>query len=121
MNEIDRVFNGLVKTPVYPSQGKKDSVRLTTAAVSPFEEAWRKHKEALRACLNGLPVNSRQWMDLRYVQDLSAQKIASRLGLDAQAVTAALNRTRRELEDDLLRKLNTPPKLPEQGQGSVPV
>ena len=113
VNEIDKTFNAMVKTPVHPALGKKDSVRMTATAVSPLEEAWRKNKDALRRCLKNLPVNARQWLDLRYVQDLSAQKIAARLGLDAQTVTAALNRNRRELEADLQRKLAEPPPPPE--------
>jgi RNA polymerase sigma factor (sigma-70 family) len=119
VDEIDKTFNAMVKTPVNPALGKKDSVRMTATAVSPLEEAWRKNKDALRRCLKNLPVNARQWMDLRYVQDLNAQKIAARLGMDTQTVTTALNRTRRELEVDLQRKLAEPPPPPELQPGAV--
>jgi RNA polymerase sigma-70 factor (ECF subfamily) len=54
--------------------------------------------DALKCCLQRLPVRQRDLLSLRYWRGLSIKEIAARLGQEAGATYAALSRIRKALE-----------------------
>ncbi|TWU58385.1 sigma-70 family RNA polymerase sigma factor [Rubripirellula reticaptiva] len=64
-----------------------------------------RRREALEACLNGLPENSRRLLDLRYVDDLSASQVAESIGSTTGSVRVLLSRARNALADCVQRRL----------------
>jgi RNA polymerase sigma-70 factor, ECF subfamily len=64
---------------------------------------------ALRDCLRSLPGTSRELLRQRYVEDLSAGAIGSRLGWKSNHVRQALLRLRRALLGCIVRRLGMEP------------
>jgi RNA polymerase sigma factor (sigma-70 family) len=56
-----------------------------------------EEKSVLKRCLERLPVKSRQLVDWHYYLELSSVEIASRVGMNADAVRRALFRLRQQL------------------------
>lgn len=68
---------------------------------------WRVRREALSECIQGLPERSRKLLSLKYVDALSAERIAGQLKQSAAAILMALSRLRRALRDCAMEKLRT--------------
>lgn len=64
-----------------------------------------RRREALETCLDGLPAKSRRLLDLRYVDDLSAEDMAKSVGSTAGSVRVLLTRARSALSDCVQRRL----------------
>ncbi len=66
----------------------------------------RSHRrEALDACLDELPAKSRQLLDLRYVDELSAEETARAVGSTSGSVRVLLSRVRTVLASCIERRL----------------
>lgn len=66
----------------------------------------RSHRrEALEACLEELPPRSRRLLDLRYVDDLSADEMAQETGTTSGSVRVLLSRVRTALANCIERRL----------------
>lgn len=66
---------------------------------------WRVRREAVSECLQELPPRSRQLLQLKYEQGLSADGVAETLRQSSAAVLMALSRLRRLLRECAQRKL----------------
>jgi len=64
-------------------------------------------REALEACLDGLPEKSRRMLELRYVDELSAAEVALEIGSTSGSVRVLLTRVRAALADCIQRRLVT--------------
>jgi RNA polymerase sigma-70 factor (ECF subfamily) len=62
-------------------------------------------EQALRQCLETLPLADRQLVQLRYFADLAVQEIATQLGRSADAIYKATNRIRWRLYECIKRRL----------------
>ncbi len=62
-------------------------------------ERWAQRKAALRGCLKELPSQLKQIVDLKYLENLSLDEIAQRLGHERTHVEDALLRARSELQN----------------------
>ena len=62
-------------------------------------------REALEACLDDLPSKSRRILDLRYVEELSADEVARTIGSTNGSVRVRLSRVRTVLADCVQRRL----------------
>ena len=62
-------------------------------------------REALEACLESLPPKSRQLLDLRYVEELSADEAAEKIGSTSGSVRVLLSRVRTVLASCIERRL----------------
>lgn len=68
----------------------------------------RSHRrEALELCLDDLPPKSRQLLELRYIEDLSAAETARDLGSTPGSVRVLLSRVRTVLANCIERRLAT--------------
>ena len=66
----------------------------------------RSHRrEALEACLDELPPRSRRLLDLRYVEELSADEMAQETGSTSGSVRVLLSRVRTALASCIERRL----------------
>ena len=66
----------------------------------------RSHRrEALEACLDELPPRSRRLLDLRYVEELSAEQMARETGSTSGSVRVLLSRARTVLASCIERRL----------------
>jgi RNA polymerase sigma-70 factor (ECF subfamily) len=66
----------------------------------------RSHRrEALEACLDELPPRSRRLLDLRYVEELSADEMAQETGSTSGSVRVLLSRVRTVLANCIQRRL----------------
>ena len=66
----------------------------------------RSHRrEALEACLDELPPKSRRLLDLRYVEELSADEMAQETGSTSGSVRVLLSRVRSVLANCIQRRL----------------
>ena len=63
--------------------------------------------KALRGCLDGLPRDSRQILDLRYSEERPCTEIAQSLGLGLEAVYQRLSRLHRALKQCTEQRLAT--------------
>jgi RNA polymerase sigma-70 factor (ECF subfamily) len=68
-------------------------------------EGRNQRREALEACLDGLPEKSRRMLELRYVEELSAAEVASEIGSTSGSVRVLLTRVRSALADCIQRRL----------------
>jgi len=66
-----------------------------------------ERREALEYCLDELPPKSRRLLDLRYVDELSAEKAAKEIGSTSGSVRVLLSRVRTALADCIERRLAT--------------
>lgn len=66
-----------------------------------------QRREALEACLDGLPEKSRRMLELRYVDELSAAEVAREIGSTSGSVRVLLTRVRAALADCIQRRLAT--------------
>ena len=64
-----------------------------------------QRREALEACLEALTPKSRQVLDLRYVEELSAEEAAQRVGSTSGSVRVLLTRIRTSLAGCIERRL----------------
>ncbi|MEM8671677.1 MAG: sigma-70 family RNA polymerase sigma factor [Planctomycetota bacterium] len=64
-------------------------------------------REALEACLDELPPKSRRILDLRYVEERSAEETARRIGSTSGSVRVLLSRVRTVLATCIERRLAT--------------
>jgi RNA polymerase sigma-70 factor (ECF subfamily) len=62
-------------------------------------------REALEACLDELPPKSRRLLDLRYVEELSAEETARKLSSTSGSVRVLLSRVRSVLANCIERRL----------------
>ena len=62
-------------------------------------------REALEACLEELPPKSRRLLDLRYVEELSAEEMAQETGSTSGSVRVLLSRVRTALASCIERRL----------------
>lgn len=62
-------------------------------------------REALEVCLKQLPFRSRQLLDLRYVDELSASEMARKTGATTGSVRVLLSRVRSVVADCIERRL----------------
>jgi RNA polymerase sigma-70 factor (ECF subfamily) len=62
-------------------------------------------REALEACLDELPPKSRRLLDLRYVEELSAEETALEIGSTSGSVRVLLSRVRTVLASCIERRL----------------
>ena len=62
----------------------------------------------LETCLDRLPPRSKQLVTLRYLEELTAEEIATRLGSKGAAIRVALQRIREQLHDCVSKKLVEP-------------
>ncbi|MBI1367870.1 MAG: sigma-70 family RNA polymerase sigma factor [Planctomycetes bacterium] len=63
--------------------------------------------EALRACLNQLSERSRRIVRMRYVDNLTGQRLADAVGRSSNTVSVALSRIHRYLADCVTRRLES--------------
>lgn len=68
-------------------------------------EGRSRRREALDACLNELPAKSRRLLDLRYVDELSAEQAARAVGSTSGSVRVLLTRVRTVLASCIERRL----------------
>ena len=61
--------------------------------------------EALRECLDGVPANSRQLLELRYFEGHSCDDVARRVGASVDAVYQRLSRLHRQLKQCVDQKV----------------
>ncbi len=66
-----------------------------------------QRREALEACLDGLPEKSRRILELRYVDELPAAEVAREIGSTSGSVRVLLTRVRTALADCIQRRLAT--------------
>ena len=64
-------------------------------------------REALEACLDELPPKSRRILDLRYVEERSAEETARKIGSTSGSVRVLLSRVRTVLSSCIERRLAT--------------
>lgn len=62
--------------------------------------------EALRECLDGVPANSRQLLQLRYFEGRPCQEVAGMLGAGVEAVYQRLSRLHRQLKQCVDQRLS---------------
>ncbi|MEL6107518.1 MAG: sigma-70 family RNA polymerase sigma factor [Planctomycetota bacterium] len=65
-----------------------------------------QRREALEACLDGLPSKSRRLIDLRYVEELSATEMAKETGTTSGSIRVLLTRVRTALATCIERRLS---------------
>jgi RNA polymerase sigma-70 factor (ECF subfamily) len=65
-----------------------------------------QRREALEACLDGLPEKSRRMLELRYVDEKSADRVAQEIGSTSGSVRVLLTRVRAALADCIRRRLS---------------
>ena len=87
-------------------------VCLDEAVLHLVAEEWEEAPEgprlkALRGCLDGLPRDSRQILDLRYSEERPCDEIATTLGLGLDAVYQRLSRLHRALKQCTEQRLAT--------------
>jgi len=83
-----------------------DDVVLSLVA-DEWEEADGPRLQALRGCLEAVPRDSRQILDLRYAEERSCSDIAKTLGLGVDAVYQRLSRLHRGLKQCTEQRLTT--------------
>ena len=66
-----------------------------------------RRREALEACLDELPPRSRRLLDLRYVEELSAEETAREIGSTSGSVRVLLSRVRTVLAGCIERRIAT--------------
>ncbi|QDV62290.1 sigma-70 family RNA polymerase sigma factor [Crateriforma conspicua] len=64
-----------------------------------------RRREALEACLDELPPRSRRLLDLRYVEELSAEETAREIGSTGSSVRVLLSRVRNALAGCIERRI----------------
>jgi RNA polymerase sigma-70 factor (ECF subfamily) len=67
----------------------------TAAEVSP--QSWESEREALKACVDGLPRESRDLLRRRYTEEEPLARIANGLGSTLDGIKSALKRLRQQL------------------------
>jgi len=82
-----------------------DLVELSFAEQDGNQEYWRLRQEALTECVKELPARSRELLQLKYEEDLSAEAVGDKLALSAAAVWMSLSRVRKLLRECAERKL----------------
>lgn len=71
-----------------------------------MEEEDELMKLALRKCIEKVGARSRQLLELRYTRELKPARIADKMGMAPNAVSAALSRVRQVLEACIRRTMN---------------
>lgn len=61
--------------------------------------------EALRECLDSVPANSRQLLELRYFEGRSCQEVAETVGAGVEAIYQRLSRLHRQLKQCVEQRL----------------
>jgi RNA polymerase sigma-70 factor (ECF subfamily) len=74
-------------------------------------DTWDQKIAALKECIEALPADQKQAIDLRYLDNESAKSIAQRLRVSHEAIKKRLQRARGQLLNCLRRKK----VLPETG------
>lgn len=74
--------------------GTLDSI---TAAAELSPQAWESEREALQACVEGLPRESRDLLRRRYAEEEPLSGIAKALGSTLDGIKSALKRLRQQL------------------------
>lgn len=82
-----------------------DLLQRLSETIAEQAESRDRRREALETCLDGLPEKSRELLDLRYVDDLSAADIAKSVGSTTGAVRVLLTRARTALAECVQRRL----------------
>lgn len=70
------------------------------------EVCWEEEAGALQTCLERLPRESRQLLDLYYFQEVSTDAIGRRLSMKPDTVRRAISRLRKRLRDCIQFTLN---------------
>lgn len=65
---------------------------------------WKARREALKSCLENLPPEYRELIEIRYRQKLSIEEFAALTGRNPGTVRATLRRIRHKLHDCISRK-----------------
>ena len=97
----------------YRAQGRNHVVfsdaLLTRLAdtIAAQSEGHSRRREALEACLDGLPERSRRLLDLRYVDGLSATEAAKAIDSTSGSVRVLLSRVRSALADCIERRISS--------------
>ena len=84
-----------------------DTAAIEAIAESHFDymDGLEDRFEALKVCLERLPIHHRELLSLRYWQGLSVDEVASRLGRHLNAVYTSLSRVRKTLEQCITHSL----------------
>lgn len=75
--------------------------------IAEHSEDHSRRREALEACLDDLPSNSRKLLDLRYVDELSAGEVANAVGSTDGSVRVLLSRVRSALAACIERRISS--------------
>jgi RNA polymerase sigma-70 factor (ECF subfamily) len=89
----------------HPLVFSEQFLRRLADTISEQAECRSDRREALEACLDELPDKSRRLLDLRYVDELSADQIAQSIGSTSGSVRVLLTRVRTALADCVQRRL----------------
>ncbi|MEM9110049.1 MAG: sigma-70 family RNA polymerase sigma factor [Planctomycetota bacterium] len=91
---------------------------LDPSVLDVLENSWSKldesdtsaRVEALRKCIDQLPPKARKVLELRYVQGLTGQQLADRLGRKLSTAYVAVSRVHRTLHECIQNRLDCPGK-----------
>ena len=95
----------------YRTQGRNqmvfsdDLLRRLADTIAENADGRSRRREALEACLDELPGNSRKLLDLRYVDEMSAAEVAKTIGSTGGSVRVLLSRVRSALADCIDRRI----------------
>lgn len=82
-----------------------DLLRKLAETIARQADGRNQRREALEACLDGLPEKSRRLLDLRYMDEKSADEVAQEIGSTSGSVRVLLTRVRAALADCIRRRL----------------
>jgi RNA polymerase sigma-70 factor, ECF subfamily len=92
---------------------KHETLGLEADVLDLLDHEWQtKHSqsegprmEALRECLDSVPANSRQLLELRYFEGRSCQEVAETVGAGVEAIYQRLSRLHRQLKQCVEQRL----------------